>query len=151
MDNKIKKKRKIRYYEETYRCEICDKEFVSINGLKSHMNRENMCTSNDLLYEGKKIYICNICNKIFKNKTAYTNHMNRKLKCKKNEIIEDLNDDEIHEKIDKIMDNITNINKDFRIIDEYMSRLKRICHKCDRIFNNLSHFIFHINKKNCDD
>ena len=50
----------------TLRCEICDKEFKSNNGLKNHFN---------IVHKLMKEPQCNICQKVFKLQTQLTSHV----------------------------------------------------------------------------
>ena len=48
------------------KCEICDKEFKTNNGLKNHFN---------LVHKLMKEHQCNICQKVFKLQSQLTLHM----------------------------------------------------------------------------
>ena len=49
------------------KCEICDKEFRSNNGLKSHLN---------LVHKSMKEHQCNICQSVFKLQRQLSSHVN---------------------------------------------------------------------------
>ena len=49
-----------------YKCEICDKEFKTNNGLKSHFN---------ITHNLKKEHQCNICQKVFNIQDHLTSHV----------------------------------------------------------------------------
>ena len=49
-----------------HQCEICDKEFKTNIGLKSHFNN---------IHNLEKEYQCNICQKVFNDKSQFTCHM----------------------------------------------------------------------------
>ena len=48
------------------KCEICDKEFKSNNGLKRHFN---------IVHKLMKELQCNICQKVFKTQSELTKHV----------------------------------------------------------------------------
>ena len=49
-----------------YKCEICDKEFKNINGLRKHFN---------IVHNFVKEHQCNICQKVFMIHSQLTSHV----------------------------------------------------------------------------
>ena len=71
MDNTMKSKQN----PIPCKCEICDKEFKTVNGLKSHFN---------ITHNLEKILQCNICQKVFNTQSQLTLHTKCVHKDKKN-------------------------------------------------------------------
>jgi len=57
-----------------FKCERCDKEFETKQGINRHLSRKILCDH---------IIRCDYCLKEFKTNQQLTNHNNRKIKCKK--------------------------------------------------------------------
>ena len=52
--------------QDPLKCEICDKDFKSNNGLKNHFN---------IVHKLMKEHQCNICQKVFKLQTQLNSHV----------------------------------------------------------------------------